>query len=161
MTTYPINPAERTQRCICSILESDLLPLAEFTGFVVRNGREFQQEKYPFFSVQITENQEVFPGINVWNVNFTVAMVEDRQEANTVLGADTRPRHELRAENVSARLFGQWNGLTLPAAINAIVGANSVQVLKISGTNQANGTMSEDEISTEYSFTLSCTSSTQ
>jgi len=87
--------------------------------------------------------------------------VEDRQEANTVLGADTRPRHELRAENVSARLFGQWNGLTLPAAINAIVDANSVQVLKMSGTNQANGTMSEDEISTEYSFTLSCTSSTQ
>jgi hypothetical protein len=29
------------------------------------------------------------------------------------------------------------------------------------GTNQANGTMSEDEISTEYSFTLSCTSTQQ
>lgn len=161
MTTYPINPAERTQRRICSILESALLPLAEFTGFVVRNGREFQQEKYPFFSVQITENQEVFQGINVWNVNFTIAMVEDRQEANTVLGVDPRPRHELRAENVSALLFGVWNGLSLPDSINAIVDGNGVTVLKMTGTNQANGTMSEDEISTEYSFTLSCTSSQQ
>lgn len=161
MTTYPINPAERVQRRICSILESDLITLPEFTGFVARNGREFQQEKYPFFSVQVTENQEVFPGINVWNVNFTVAMVEDRQEANTTLGTDPRPRHELRAENASARLFGQWNGLTLPDAINAIVDGNGVQVLKMSGTNQANGTMSEDELSTEYSFTLCCTSSQQ
>jgi hypothetical protein len=161
MTTYPINPSERVQRRICSILTAELLPLPAFTGFVVRDERVFQQEKYPFFSVQTTENKEVFPGINVWNVSFTIAMLEDRQEANTTLGVDPRPRHELRAENVSALLFGVWDGLSLPQAINAIVDGDGVTVLKMTGTNQANGTMSEDEISTEYSFTLSCTSTQQ
>lgn len=161
MNTYPINPSERLQRRICTILTADLISLPLFLGFSARNGREFTQEKYPFFSVQITENQEIFPGSNAWRIGVTVVMVEDREEANQTFGADTRPRHELRGENVTARLFGVWNNVSLPNAINAIDNGENIYVIKMYGQTQANGTMSEDEISTEYSFNVVCTTSQQ
>jgi len=161
MNTYPINPSDRLQRRICTILTNDLISLPLFLGFSARNGREFTQEKYPFFSVQATDNQEVFPGTNAWRVGITVAMVEDREEANQTFGGDTRPRHELRAENLSARLFGVWNGLSLPDAINAINNGEDIYVVKMYAKSQANGTMSEDEISTEYSFSVVCATTEQ
>jgi len=161
MNTYPINPSERLQRRICSVLTADLISLPLFLGFSARNGREFTQEKYPFFSVQVTENQEIFPGSNAWRIGVTVAMGEDREEANQTVGADTRPRHELRGENVTARLFGVWNGLSLPDAINAINNTEDIYIVKMYAKAQANGTMSEDEISTEYSFTVVCATTEQ
>jgi hypothetical protein len=161
MITYPINPSDRAQRRLCAVLTQDLLPISAFTGFQVLNGREFETQQYPFISVQVTECQEVFPRINVWNVSITVAMVEDRLEGNKPLGVDIRPRHELRAENLTARLFGEWNGLSLADAINAIDDGNGVSVLKMFGAGQMNATVSEDEISTEYSFTLTCTTTEQ
>lgn len=161
MNNYPINPSERLQRRICSILTEDLISLPLFTGFTARNGREFTQEKYPFFSVQATESQEVPERSNVWHVSITIAMVEDREEANKTYESDTRPRHELRAENVSARLFGVWNGSSLSAAINQIENGQGIFIVKMHTNSQANGTMNEDEIATEYSFTMVCTSKQQ
>lgn len=162
MITYPINPGERLQRRMISVLESDLLVYDAFTGFVMRNGREFSQEKYPFFSVQVTESQQRPERSNIWNVNITITMVEDRAEANVPLtGMGTRPRHEIRAENVSARLFGVWNGLSFPAAINAIVDGQGINVVKMHSGSQSNATMSEDEIATEYSFVMLCVTTEQ
>jgi hypothetical protein len=162
MTTYPINPSERLQRRIISVLESDLLIYDAFTGFVVRNGREFTPEKYPFLSVQVTECQERPERSTVWQVTLTIAMIEDRAEANTPLaGMGTRPRHEIRNENMSARIFGVWNDLSLPDAINAIVDGAGIYVLKMHSGSQANATMSEDEIATEYSFVMLCVSTEQ
>lgn len=161
MITYSINPSERLQRRISTVLTNDLLSLPLFTGFTTNNGREFTPTKYPFFSVQVSDCQEVFPRTNVWNVTVSIAMAEDREEANLTFGEDPRPRHELRAENVTARIYGAWNGLTLPEAINAIDDNENITVLKMYNSIQSNGTMSEDEICMEYSFVMSCTTTEQ
>jgi hypothetical protein len=159
--TYSINPSERLQRRISTVLTNDLLSLPLFTGFTTNNGREFTPTKYPFFSVQVSDCQEVFPRTNVWNVTVSIAMAEDREEANLTFGEDPRPRHELRAENVTARIYGGWNGLTLPEGINAIDDNENITVLKMYNSIQSNGTMSEDEICMEYSFVMSCTTTEQ
>jgi hypothetical protein len=61
----------------------------------------------------VTESDEIPQAGTVWHCRLNVNMVEDRQEANLTLGADARPRHELRAENISALLFGVWKKCTL------------------------------------------------
>lgn len=157
--TYPIHPGDRLQRALATVLDDSLFSIAAFTGFTAHNDREWDEVDKPFLSIQIAESQQPHPRLNVWHVRVTVVMVEDRQDANQLLAGDTRPRHELRAENVSARLFGTWAGEDIAASINAE--DNGVTVLKVYGFNVANSTQTEDDLLTEYSLTFVCTASEQ
>ncbi len=160
-TTYPIHPGDRLQRRIVSILTDDILSIEAFEGFTIANERSGDEMTLPFISVQAPESQNIPPASHVWHVNVTVVMVEDRQEANTTLGADSRPRHELRTENLSARLMGKWNTETLADSINAISNGQGVYVLKIYDQNFNNASNTEDVVGVEWSFTAICVSTQQ
>ena len=160
ITTYPIHPGDRLQRRIASILTTDLVPLTSFTGFVVTNDRSDAENQIPLLVVRVGETQNTPPASHVWHVSVTVEMIEDRQEANDAISGDTRPRHELRAENLSARLFGEWDGATLREDINAISNGQGVNVLKVYGQNVTQSGET-DYLSTQYSFTAICVSTQQ
>ena len=102
MTTFPICPSDRLQRRLLEVLDDELLPLSAFTGFTLCDDRENDEVKLPFIVARVTESDEIPQAGTVWHCRLNVNMVEDRQEANMTLGADSRPRHELRAENISA-----------------------------------------------------------
>jgi hypothetical protein len=159
-TTYPIHPGDRLQRRIVSVLTDDLLPLTAFTGFSVINDRVGTEPQFPWLAVHIGETTNQPPASHVWHVAVTVEMVEERQEANDAIAGDPRPRHELRTENISARLFGIWDDVTLDEEINLISDGNGIHVLKIFSQNVAQ-TPETDYIGTEWSFTAICVSTQQ
>jgi len=160
MTTYPIHPGDRLQRRIVSVLTDDLLGLDAFDGFSVVDDREPAEVALPWLAVRVTESTNTPPNSFVWHVSVVVQILEDRAEADTTIGADTRPRHELRLENLSARIQGRWNTLTLADAINAIDDGRGVHVVKT--YNQQVTTANEEEtLSTEFSFTMICASTEQ
>ena len=159
-TTYPIHPGDRLQRRIVSVLTDDLLPLTAFTGFTAINDRVGTEPQFPWLAVHIGETVNHPPASQVWHVTVTVEMVEERQEANDAIAGDARPRHELRTENLSARLFGVWNGESLADSINTISNGQGVYVLKVYSQNVTQ--MGEqDTLATEYSFTAICVSTQQ
>ncbi len=160
MDTYPIHPGDRLQRRIVSVLSTDLLGLTAFTGFSVVNDRSGTEQDMPMLAARISETVNQPPNSHVWHVTVTVVMVEDRMEANTTISGDARPRHELRTENLSARLFGAWNGSTLDQSINAISNGQGVYVLKMYGANVTQAG-EEDALTTEYTFTAICVSTQQ
>lgn len=160
LTTYPIHPGERLQRRIMSILTDDLLPLTAFTGFTVVHDRDSDEIPMPQLVVRISETVNQPPASHVWHVTVIVQMMEDRQEADTTISGDTRPRHELRCENLSARLFGEWAGATLADDVNSISNGQGAYVLKVYGQNVASGG-EVDYLSTEYTFTAICVSTQQ
>jgi hypothetical protein len=160
MTTYPIHPAERLQARILRVLEADLLDLDAFTGCSFVNERDADETSLPMVVARISESENAPLGSNLWNVTVTLQMMEDRKESEMTLAGDDRGRHEIRKENLSARIFGEWNGLTLAAAINAISDGRGVYVLKVHNNNYA--PMSDiDLVVTEYSVTFLCTSTQQ
>lgn len=160
LTTYPIHPGERLQRRIMSVLTTDLLPLPLFTGFSIVHDRDGDEIPMPHIVVRIAETTNQPPASHVWHITVIVQIMEDRHEADTTISGDTRPRHELRCENLSARLFGQWNGQTLADAVNSIGNGQGVYVLKTYGQNVASGG-EVDYLSTEYTFTAICVSTQQ
>ena len=161
MTTFPICPSDRLQRRLITVLDDELLPLSAFTGFTLCDDRENDEVKLPFIVVRVTESDEIPQAGTVWHCRLNVNMVEDRQEANLILGGDNRPRHELRAENISALLFGVWNTTTLGQKINAISNGQGVYVLKQHSNNMTPGSSENDTLSTEYAFTIICASTQQ
>jgi hypothetical protein len=158
--TYPIHPGDRLQRRIVSVLSTDLLGLSAFTGFSVVNDRSGTEQDIPMLAVRVGETVNQPPASHVWHVTVTVVMVEDRQEGNLTITGDSRPRHELRTENLSARLFGAWNGSTLDQSLNAISNGQGVYVLKLYGQNVTQSG-EEDTLGTEYTFTAICVSTEQ
>lgn len=160
MTTYPIHPGDRLQRRVVSTIATDLIDLPAFTGFTVTNDRVATETQLPWIAVRISESVNMPPANQVWHLTVTVQMVEDRDEANETLGADTRPRHELRTENLSARLFGIWNTQSIADSINAISNGQGVYVLKTYGQNVATAN-DEATLGTEYTFTAICVTTQQ
>ncbi len=160
MNTYPIHPGNRLQAALVSNLSDDLFGLTVFEGFTIHNDREFDEVPKPWICVHITESVQHHPSSPVWLVRVTVSMVEDRKDANDAVAGDSRPRHELRAENLSAKLFGKWNGETIQDAINSE--SNGVYALKVHSFNVQNNTgENTDAMITEYSLTVICTSTEQ
>lgn len=161
VTTYPIHPGDRLQRRLATILTNDILSITPlFTGCSVVIDRTDAEQDLPVIAIRAGETQNTPPGSQVWHVGITIHLMEDRQEANDAIAGDTRPRHELRAENLSARLFGIWDGTTLDEEVNLISDGNGVHVLKIYNQNVAQ-TPETDYIGTEYSFTAICVASQQ
>jgi hypothetical protein len=161
LTTYPIHPGDRLQRRIATVLTNDILSITPlFTGCQVIIDREEDEQAYPCIAVRVGETQNTPPGSHVWHVGITIHLMEDRQEANDAITGDTRPRHELRTENISARLFGIWDSVTLDEEINLISDSHGVYVLKIYNQNVAQ-TPETDYIGTEWSFTAICVSTQQ
>lgn len=157
MTTYNIHPGDRLQRRIVKILTEDLLDLEAFDGGAVVDDRVGDEKKMPCIVVRVSESQNQPTGSALWQVTITVHLVEDRMEANKTLAGDDRPRHEIRCENLSARLFAVWDGDSLADRVNAISNGQGVYVLKAHSPNVAN-TGETDYLGTEYSFTMLATS---
>lgn len=153
MTTYNIHPGDRLQRRIVKILTDDLLNLECFEGCVVVDDRVSTEQAMPCLVVRIGESTNQPTGSALWQVTVTVHLMEDRAEANKTLAGDDRPRHEIRAENLSARLFGIWNEYSLADEVNGISNGQGVHVLKAHSPNVAN-TGEVDYLGTEYSFTM-------
>lgn len=160
MTTYNIHPGDRLQRRIARILTEDLLDLECFEGCVVVNDRVETEQSMPCLVVRISESTNQPTGSALWQVTFTVHLMEDRAEANKTLAGDDRPRHEIRAENLSARLFAVWDEESLADRVNAISNGQGVHVLKAHSPNVAN-TGEVDYLGTEYSFTMLAVSTQQ
>jgi hypothetical protein len=160
MTTYPIHPGDRLQRRIVATLSGELSALTEFEGVTFTDDRIATEIALPVVAVHITETENTPPASHVWHVGVTVRLMEDRPEATLTITGDTRPRHELRAENLSALLFGKWDGETLADKVNAISNGQGCYVLKTYGQNvQAQN--EQDTIATEYSFTCITVSTEQ
>jgi hypothetical protein len=160
MTTYNIHPGDRLQRRIARILTEDLLNLEAFTGCVVVDDRVETEQAMPCLVVRISESTNQPTGSALWQVTVTVHLMEDRAEANKTLAGDDRPRHEIRAENLSARLFAVWDEESLADRVNAISNGQGVHVLKAHSPNVAN-TGEVDYLGTEYSFTMLAVSTEQ
>lgn len=160
MTTYNIHPGDRLQRRIVKILTDDLLNLECFERCVVVDDRVDTEQKMPCLAVRISESQNQPTGSALWQVTVTVHLMEDRKEANLTLAGDDRPRHEIRAENLSARLFGVWNEYSLADEVNGISNGQGVHVLKAHSPSVAN-TGEVDYLGTEYSFTMLVVSTQQ
>jgi hypothetical protein len=160
MDVYPIYPGERLQRRIIEILTADLLPLPPFNGMVINSDRNAAEVTLPFITVAITQAEEVPPTSNWWHIQIIIALVEDRPQAGEAMGSGPQTRHEAIAENLTARLFGVWNGASLMDAINATAG---VSVQKIYARNLATGSIGEDAESllTEIGFTCLCVANSQ
>lgn len=161
LTTYPIHPGDRLQRRLATILTNDILSITPlFTGCSVVIDRTDAEQDLPVIGVRVGETQNIPPGSHVYHIGITIHLMEDRQEANDAISGDARPRHELRTENISARLFGIWDGATLDEEINLISDGNGIHVLKIFNQNVAQ-TPETDYIGTEWSFTAICASTQQ
>lgn len=160
MTTYPIHPAERLQARILSVLETDLGGLTAFTGCSFVNERDADETQMPMVVARISESANQPPNSHVWHVAVTLQMMEDRKESEQLISGNTRPRHEIRKENLSARLFGVWEGVSMADAVNVISDGRGVYVLKTHGQNYT--PMSDiDMVVTEYSLTFVCVSTQQ
>lgn len=160
-TTYPIHPGDRLENRIVSVLTSDLLDLDAFTGFLIQNERSNVEATLPYIGVNIAESNNMPPRSPVWHLRVSITMVEDRADANKDIAGDDRPRHEIRAENMSARLFGKWNDETLADSINAINDNRGVYVLKVYAPLVSNMAATLDEVTTQYNFTAICVSTQQ
>jgi hypothetical protein len=160
MDVYSIYPGERLQRRIIDILTADLLPLPAFDGMLINSDRNAAEVTLPFITVAISQAEEVPPTSNWWTVQIMIALVEDRPQAGEVFGGGPQTRHEAIAENLTARLFGAWNGMNLMDAINSATG---VYVQKIYARNLATGSIGEDAESllTEIGFTCLCVANSQ
>ena len=160
MTTYPIHPAERLQARILTVLSDALDALDVFTGCSFVNERFDSEAQMPMVVVRVGECVNNPPNSHVWHVGVTVQMMEDRQEGEQLITGNTRPRHEIRKENLSARIFGIWDGETLADSINMISDGRGVYVLKTHGQNYTPMT-DIDMLATEYSLTFVCVSTEQ
>ena len=160
MTTYNIHPGDRLQRRIVKILTEDLLDLEAFEGCRVVDDRVATEQKQPMIVVRVSESENQPTGSALWQVTITVHLIEDRADANKTLAGDDRPRHEIRAEKLSARLFAVWDGDSLADRVNAISNDQGVHVLKAHSPNVAN-TGEVDYLGTEYSFTMLAVSTEQ
>lgn len=160
MTTYNIHPGDRLQRRIVKILTEDLLDLDAFSGCTVVDDRVDSEQQMPCLVVRIGESTNQPTGSALWQITVTVQLMEDRVEANKTLAGDDRPRHEIRCENLSARLFAVWDEESLADRVNAISNDQGVHVLKAHSPNVAN-TGEVDYLGTEYSFTMLAVSTEQ
>jgi len=159
-TTYPIHPGDRLQSRIVTVLSDSFTDVTAFDGTVYITDRDDDEQTFPMIIVRLGESQNQPVSSHVWHVTVTVQLLEDRAESQGTIAGDTRPRHDLRAENLSARLFGSWDGSKMDDDINAISNGNGVYVLKI--YNQGTASMNDiDMISTEYTLTAICTATQQ
>jgi hypothetical protein len=127
---------------------------------VVVDDRVSTEQSMPCLAVRISESQNQPTGSALWQVTVTVHLMEDRAEANKTLAGDDRPRHEIRCENLSARLFAVWYEESLADSVNAISNGQGVHILKFYNQNVAN-TGEVDYLGTEYSFTMLAVSTQQ
>lgn len=160
ITTYPIHPAERLQARILSVLSDSFATVTAFDGFVYVNDRDADEATMPMVVARVSESVNQPPNSDVWHVVMTLQMMEDRTEGDSLISGDDRARHELRKENLSARLFGVWDGASIAADINAISDGRGVYVLKTYGQNYTPMT-DVDLLVTEYTMTFICVSTQQ
>lgn len=153
MTTLPIFPGERLQRRILQILAADFAAIPAMQGIAYRNGREAEETAMPAIVVTAVESQEIPRRGGLYHVNTTIALVEDRKEANLPITGDTRPRHELRMECLSARVLGTWNGLSLRDAVNQISDGRGIHLFKFFNGLVNDATQDDTVITTEVGFT--------
>jgi hypothetical protein len=163
MTTYPIHPRLRLLRRLKTLFTSMMDGQDAFTGVTLRDDFSDLDNMLPVIVLQAGESEEKPLRGNAWHLKVTIMLLEERVEGNTILAnGDSRTRHEWRHENISARLFGMWNGSRLPAALNAIVETQGMHVFKMYANSVIHeGNSTEDMLGTAYIFTGVCASTTQ
>jgi hypothetical protein len=162
VTTFPIHPGQRLLRRLKTVFTAMMSGQEAFTGVVLRDETDDDEATHPCITFAITASTEKPVKSETWQMDVTVSLVEDRVEANTVLitGGDSRPRHEWRHENISARLYGRWNLVRLPEELTAVADDWGLHAFLMWGGECSRDNTDDGRLITHYEFTILCASST-
>lgn len=157
--TYPIHPGMRLIRRLKTVLAAMASGEDAFTGLTIREEYSGTDTEFPFIALKVEESIEKPPRSETWHCTATATLVEERAEANTVLsGGDARTRHEWRHENISARLFGRWDSERLIESITGVADSWELTAFKQYGGAVSQTQEDADILTTTYTFTVICSS---